>query len=187
MAVPGRSTGSPKSVVDWEEASRLAHEVALRFLRHRQRQLAEDVAQDALFKLRNHFETIRGKWQPWLKIVVTNLARNALRTEARARARVHANSTILDGALQLYPNPPDQQLEQSEEKELLDSLLGQLDAEFGKGTRAIVEFRAFEMEWREIAIATGLCSRTCSYRYNHAFAWLQRRMSPQLTRGDHCE
>ena len=65
-----------------------------------------------------------------------------------------------------------------------ERLLAELDREFGRGTRAIVEFRNFGMRWEEVAAAVGWCERTCRSRYQSAYEWLEQRMSPQPEKGE---
>ena len=155
------------------EALKLAHAIALRFFGTRKREIARDVAQDALLKLYSHSGRIRVGWKAILPQIVLNTARSFLKAEQTYRAHVAAQQAAADTTSAGTPAPAEQMISEEELAEL-DARRLLLDERFEPGTRAIVEMRLQGLSWEEIAGIMTLADRTCRYRYEKAVEWLSR-------------
>jgi DNA-directed RNA polymerase specialized sigma24 family protein len=164
------------------EAFKLAHAIALRFFGARKREIARDVAQDALLKLYSHSERIRVGWKAILPRIVLNTARSFLKAEQTYRAHVAAQPVAADTTSAGTPAPAERMITE-EELAALAARLPLLDEQFEPGTRAIVEMRMQGLSWEEITDIMRLADRTCRYRYEKAVDWLSRNLSLQTTKG----
>jgi DNA-directed RNA polymerase specialized sigma24 family protein len=183
-AGPSPGPAFTDKTLPWQAASDFAVAQALGLVGHRRRQLGEDIAQEALMRMWRQKPEIRTTWQALLSTIVLRLAWNHLRDERTRRGHVCIDMEAMQGARDGEPAPPEQ-LIQAEVSAELAVLLSQLDDRFGRGTRAIVVFRARGVPWDEIVGIVDLAVRTCSYRYQWAIEWLQERLSLQETRGGH--
>jgi RNA polymerase sigma factor (sigma-70 family) len=168
--------------IPWREALVRAHREALAYCGPRHRELAEDVAQESLSKLFKNTGRVRVSWKAMLSKIVVNTARTRLKRDAARRARCWPDTAAVSAAPSEEPEPIDQ-AGWSEAAALLKPLLAQLDARFGRGTRAIVDFRAEGLPWEEIAGVVDLSERTCRYRHEKARAWLSERLALEAVKG----
>jgi DNA-directed RNA polymerase specialized sigma24 family protein len=159
---------------------------AVRFVGPHRRDVAEDIAQEALLRMVRNEEPIQTTWQALLRTIVTRLVWNHRRDEETQRGHVRFDSEAALLAQDGWPGPPDLLIERETEAELW-ILLGQLDERFGAGTRAIFELRSQGVPWKEIVAIVELSVRTCSNRETAAIEWLYQRLSLQETRGRHHE
>lgn len=175
-AEPRPGFGSDAANVPWADAARFAHRQAIRLLDGRNPGLAEDIAQTSLLKLFQNATRIRTDWRGLLSRIVLNTARSKIKAERSRRARVATNMAATESA-PCCSAPPSAPLLAEEAAAALASSLAKLDAAFGSGTRAIVDFRAQGVSWEEIAGIMKLADRTCRYRHEKALAYLVERLS----------
>jgi RNA polymerase sigma factor (sigma-70 family) len=176
----------PSGAIPWEEVFDCARRVAIRFCSDGLAHLADDIAQEAAVRLLNNGHRIATNWQAFLYQITVNLARTHVKRERRRLRGIgrRGHEALLDES----SSDPEvtSQVEAVELDERLEASLAELDIKFGLGTRAIVEFRAQKMTWKDIEDALSIPLRTCSDRHSRAVAWLRRQLSlPPRKGGDH--
>jgi DNA-directed RNA polymerase specialized sigma24 family protein len=179
-ASSGRECAGPN--IPWDEAVERAHRASLGFCGVQRRHLAEDVAQESLRRLFLNAGRIHRGWKAMLSVIVLNVARTFLRREAARGARVRLDPAAVEAAPIEEPSPVDQAL-RAEDNAVVESLLAEVDAKFGLGTRAIIEFRCEGLPWEEIVKVAQLSERACRYRYKKALAWVRERFSLEGAEG----
>jgi len=110
---------------------------------------------------------------------VLNLARAHFRREKMRIADEAPNSPMIEEGQCRRVDQPHEAAIEREIRQLLPELLHRLDAEFGRGTRTIVEFRNQGVAWARITNIVGLQERACRYRLEQATQWLSKRLSLQ--------
>jgi RNA polymerase sigma factor (sigma-70 family) len=168
--------------IPWREALERAHREALAYCGPEKHDLAEDVAQVALRKLFKNRDRVRVSWKAMLSKIVVNTAKTQLRRDAARRTRCWPHTEAVSAAASEEPEPVEQ-AGWTEAAALLKPLMAELDARFGRGTRAIVDFRAEGLSWEEIAGVVDLSERTCRYRHEKARAWLCERLALDAVKG----
>jgi len=168
--------------IPWREALERAHREALFYCGLDNRELAEDVAQEALGKLFKNSGRIRKSWKALLSKIVVNTAKTKLKRDAARRARCWPNTEAVSAAASEEPEPVNQ-AGLAEAAALLKLLMAELDARFGRGTRAIVDFRGEGLPWGQITGVVDLSERTCRDRHVKARAWLCERLALDAVKG----
>jgi len=163
-SIPGREAGDAGTVVDWDEARKFAYDKALRICR---RELADDVAQESVLRLFRYNGVIRD-WRALLSTIVFKTSLTALKRQKSTQARVAVDSVQTEHATASEPTPIDCLM--------VKLLVLELDQRFGRGTRAIVDFRKQRFSWEEIARFVGLTDRTCRDRYQKALTWISNQL-----------
>ena len=181
-AGPGPGSASGGAELPWHEARQLAVGVATRFVGANRRDVAEDIAQEAVLRIVKSKVPIRTTWQALLRTIVIRLVSNYRRDEATRKAHLSFDSEAVILGQDDWPGPPEQLINAEIEAEL-HTLLGQLDQKFGAGTQAVVELRSQGVPWKEVVAIVELPLRTCSNRDATARQWLSQRLSLQETKG----
>src|SRR5690242_2296605 len=131
----------------WREATEVAKRKASRLFRGPKRDLIDDIAQEALELLHERRMSIQGDWRAYLGTIVLNLARAHFRREKMRIADEAPNSPMIEEGQCRRVDQPHEAAIEREIRQLLPELLHRLDAEFGRGTRTIVEFRNQGVAW----------------------------------------
>jgi len=132
---------------------------------------ADDVAQEAFVKLYHSIERFRigERVEPWLFRIVTNTARNRLRSETRQRAlQVRAAAQVA-----INPPGPDEVVVHGDDRQQMIAAIGRLRFE----DRLILTYRWFE-EMTEAEMAAALQCRpgTVKSRLNRAMVRLRAEL-----------
>lgn len=148
---------------------------ALRFARNRE--MAEDLVQEAFLRLQEHRESVREP-RSWLYRTVHNLALNQLRAGARVVPMTGPESPDGGGAVEDDPADaaplPDEQLERWEGIGLVRLGMQALDAR----SREVVLLKFHEnLSYQEIGARTGLTPGHVGYILHHALKSLAGELS----------
>jgi RNA polymerase sigma factor (sigma-70 family) len=179
---PGAQSPEP---IPWDLAYDYARGIARRFCRGGFAHLEDDGVQEAMIRLIKNSGRIKASWKGFLRATLVNVMRDLLRREIESRDSARRGSEALEGA-RCSRLGVVELVALAELDDKLESVLAGLDGKFGTHTRAIVELRALDMSWEEVAKALGIPVRTCSFRARRAETWMRKQLSlPSRKGGDH--
>ena len=140
---------------------------------------AEDAAQEAFVKAFYALNRFRSgsAFRPWLLAIVTNEARNRIRSASR---RENLALRFAEGRPEgdAAPSPEQAALARSDRETLLDAVNG-----LGSEDRLVIGLRYFmELNEKEMAVALGVRPGTVKSRLSRALARLRERMPVEVQR-----
>lgn len=141
----------------------------------RDRDLAEDVVQDAFVRAYSTLDRFRtsGCWGAWIMQIVRNACRDALRRRAVRK------DTPLDPSIADMGPGPMEQLIRAEEQEQIRRAVEELPEKF---RIPISMHYGSQMTYRQIALALGLKESTVVGRLAGALRMLRRRMGAETVK-----
>ncbi len=140
----------------------------------RDRDLADDIVQDAMLRAFRAFDDVRGEdAKPWLLTIVRNCHRTAL-SKTKRRAQVPLPDEESGDTLTLASEDPDpeQRAAVSGDARKLETVIASLPEEFRE---ALILREMEELSYREIAETTGVPIGTVMSRLSRARALLREK------------
>jgi DNA-directed RNA polymerase specialized sigma24 family protein len=176
----------PGDSIPWKDVPAYARKIARGLCWDGFAHLEDDIAQEAELRLFEHSDQVKTSWKGVLRTTVANVARDLIRREIRQRRIVGEYEAAQRQSPRAEPEAAELAVANEIESKL-ESLLIELDVQFGLGTRAIVDLRTANVPWKVIATDLDIPLRTCSDRHCKAEAWLRQQLSLPPLKGGHHE